>query len=97
MSATFYRLADTNFCTSHQSSLFGSGLPSVPGSNYRTPNGGFLSAQAQPFVFFSCAVLLQFAPRGLNPSCVITGHRLTSRSSGTGQKLRFCPAPELLR
>jgi hypothetical protein len=97
MSATFYHLADTNFCTLHQPLLSGSGLPSVAGSNYRTPNGGFLSARAQPFVFFSCAVSLQFAPRELNSSCIIAGHCLTSRSSGTGQKLRFCPAPELLR
>jgi hypothetical protein len=41
MSATFRRIADTDFCTSHQPLLSGSGLPSVAGSNYRAPNGGF--------------------------------------------------------
>jgi hypothetical protein len=94
MSATFRRLADTDFCTSHQPLLPSSGLPSVADSNYRTPNGGFLSALGQPFVFFSCAASLQFAPRGLNPSCVIADHRLTLRSSGTRRKRR---APELSR
>jgi hypothetical protein len=58
---------------------------------------GFRLRQAQAFVYTFRAASLRFAPRGFNPSCIIAGHRLTWRSSGTGQKLRFCPAPELLR
>jgi hypothetical protein len=97
MSATFHRFANTDFCASYQPLLLGSGFPSVAGSNYHIPSGGFLSAQAQSHVFFSCAVLLQFVPRELKLLRTIASYRLTLRSSGTGQKLRFCPAPELLR
>jgi hypothetical protein len=41
MFAFFYRLADTNFCVSHQPLLSGSGWLSVADSNYRAPNSGF--------------------------------------------------------
>jgi hypothetical protein len=56
MFAIFYRLADTNFCASHQPLLSGSGLPSVAGSNCYASNGGFSSVRTQPFMFFSCAI-----------------------------------------
>jgi hypothetical protein len=58
MSATFYCLADINFCTSHQPLLSGSDLPSVVGYNYRTPNDGFVRAGATVRVL----PLRRFAP-----------------------------------
>jgi hypothetical protein len=97
MLATFRSLASTHFRASHQVLLSSFGFPSAASSNFYAPNNGALSARAQVFVCVSRAVSLRFAPHGLNPSCLIAGHRLTWRSSGTGQKLRFCPAPELRR
>jgi hypothetical protein len=97
MLATLRSLASTHFCASHQALLSGSGFPSAASFNSIAPNDGALSARAQAFVCVSRAVSLWSAPHGLNPSCLTASHRLTWRSSGTGQKLRFCPAPELWR
>jgi hypothetical protein len=94
MSATFHRLANTDFCASHQPLLSGSDLPSVASSNYRIPNGGILSVRTQSPVLFSCTVSLKFALRGRNSSCIVAGHCLTLRSSGTCRKRH---APELSR
>jgi hypothetical protein len=41
MFATLYHLASSSFCASLQARLSDSGLPSVAGSNYLAPNGGF--------------------------------------------------------
>jgi hypothetical protein len=97
MLATLLSLASTHFCASHQAQLSGSGFPSAASFNFLAPNDGALPARAQAFVSVPRAISLRFAPHGLNPSCLTIGHRLTWRSSGTGQKLRFCPAPELWR
>jgi hypothetical protein len=95
MFVTFCRLANANFHASRQT-LLSLRFVAVASFSFRASNGGVLSVRAQPSALFSRAVLLQFAPRGFKLSCLIAGHRLTLRSSGTGQK-RFCPAPELPR
>jgi hypothetical protein len=89
-----HRLANADFRASRRVPLSDFGLPcgrlQFPRSKWRLFVHVGTSVRA-----LSRAVSPRFAARGLKPSCLIASYRLTWRSSGTGQKLRFCPVPEL--
>jgi hypothetical protein len=72
--------------------LLGFGLPFVTNSNFRTSYGEVPFVRVQTLALFFCAVLLQFAPRGLKSLYTIAGHRLTFHSSGQSTATRHFAA-----